>query len=86
MVNNNDSEQKAQTRRLEDDAQELQESTRHFIGSLFRAGVSVALVPVNMLPQEPREHFQTAGREFTRGLATLVHAFADSLEKMTQET
>jgi hypothetical protein len=40
---------------------------------------------VNMLPEEPREHFVSAGREFTRGLATLAHELADNFDKIVDE-
>jgi len=43
------------------------------------------MAPVNMLPGEPREHFVNAGREFTRGLATLAHALADDFDKRVDE-
>jgi hypothetical protein len=64
---------------------ELLEASQQFFRSLFRAGVHLALAPVNMLPPEPREHFKAAGREFTRGLATLVHELADDFEKIVEE-
>ena len=38
-----------------------------------------------MLTPEPREHFKTAGREFSRGLATLAHELADNFEKAVEE-
>src|SRR5215469_1758122 len=64
---------------------ELAEATQQFVRSLFRAGVELALLPVNMLPPEPRQHFKAAGREFTRGLATLAHELADDCEKVVEE-
>ncbi len=64
---------------------ELAQATEQFVRSLFRAGVELALLPVNMLPPEPRQHFKAAGREFTRGLATLVHELADDFEKVVEE-
>ncbi len=64
---------------------ELAEATQQFVRSLFRAGVELALLPVNMLPPEPRQHFKAAGREFTRGLATLAHELADDFERVVDE-
>ena len=64
---------------------ELMQATQQFFRSLFRAGVQVALVPVNMLPPEPREHFKVAGREFSRGMATLVQEIANDVEKIVEE-
>lgn len=65
--------------------EELQQATQRFIRSMFRAGVSLALLPINRLPPRPRQHFHTAGREFTRGLAKLVHEFGDGLEEMAKD-
>src|SRR5256885_2824783 len=64
----------------------LQQATRRLITSVIRTGVSVALFPVNGLPRKPQQHFYAAGREFTRGLAALVHGFVDGLEEMAKET
>ena len=64
--------------------EELAQATQQFVRSLFRAGVELALLPVNMLPPEPRQHFKAAGREFTRGLATLAHELADDFEKIVE--
>ena len=64
---------------------ELQQATWRFITSVFRTGVSVALFPVNRLPRKPQQHFQTAGREFTLGVATLVHKLAEGLEEMAKD-
>lgn len=69
---------------LATDGEELLKATEQFIRTLFRAGVNLAFMPINMLPQEPREHFKTAGREFTRGLSTLVREIADEVEKVTE--
>jgi len=41
-------------------------------------------MPLLLPPLE--EHFQAAGREFTRGWASLVHGLADSLEEMAKDT
>ncbi len=48
------------------------------------AALSVALLPVNMLPREPQRHFQAAGCELTHGWATLVRTLADHLEEMAK--
>ena len=83
MINSQDKERHA--RRLHAEREELRQATGHFIRSLFRAGVSLALLPINRLPPRPRQHFHTAGREFTRGLARLVHEFGDGLEEMAKD-
>ena len=84
MINGND-KQEEHRRSMDDERKELQQATRHFIRSMFRTGVSVALLPVNRLPRKPQQHFQAAGREFTRGLATLIHELADGLEEMAED-
>jgi predicted unusual protein kinase regulating ubiquinone biosynthesis (AarF/ABC1/UbiB family) len=71
-------------RRMHAERKEL--ATRSFISGVFRTGVSVALFPVSRLPRKPQQHFHAAGYEFTRGLASLAHGFADGLEEMTKET
>lgn len=67
------------------DRDELMQASQQFLRTLFRAGVHLAMSPVNMLPPEPREHFLSAGREFTRGLATLAHEIADDFDKFVDE-
>ena len=73
-------------RRMHAERKELQQATRRFITSVIRTGISVALLPLNSLPRKPQQHFYAAGREFTHGLASLAHGFADGLEEMTKET
>ena len=68
------------------ECKELQQATRRFITSVFRTGVSLALLPVNALPRKPQQHFYAAGREFTRGLASLVHGLVVGIEEMAKET
>ena len=65
---------------------ELRQSSQQFFRSLFRTGVQVAMTPVTMLPDESRQHFLSAGREFTRGLATLAHELSNVFDKMAEET
>ena len=67
------------------DRDELKEASQQFFRTLFRAGVHLAMTPVYMLPDEPREHFVSAGREFTRGLATLARELAVDFDKMVDE-
>ena len=84
MINGKD-KQEGHRRSMDAERKELQQATRHFIRGMFRTGVSVALLPVNRLPRKPQQHFQAAGREFTRGLATLIHEIADGLEGMAKD-
>jgi hypothetical protein len=85
MINDKD-KQEGQRRNMDAEREELQQTTRRFIRSVFRTGVSLAFLPVNRLPRKPQQHFHNAGREFTHGLATLVHELANGLEEMAKET
>ncbi len=85
MINDSGS-QEGQRRSMDAERKELQQATRRFIRSVFRTGVSLALLPVKRLPQKPQQHFYTAGREFTHGLATLVHELANGLEEVVKDT
>jgi len=67
------------------DRDELKEASQQFFRTLFQAGVHLARTSVNMLPEEPREHIVSAGREFTRGLATFAHELADNFDKIVDE-
>jgi hypothetical protein len=84
MINGLDKEK--HTRSMHAEREELRHATGRFIRSISRAGVSLALLPINRLPPGPRQHFHAAGREFTRGLAKLVHEFGDGLEEMAKDT
>jgi hypothetical protein len=64
---------------------ELSEDTQRFFRTLVRMGVRLALAPVYLLPEEPRVHFVSAGREFTRGLTTLAHELADDVDKIVEQ-
>ena len=64
------------------DRDEVRHASEQFFRSLFRAGVHVAMAPVYILPEESREHFFTAGREFTRGLSSLAQEIADDFDKL----
>ena len=64
------------------DRDEVRHASEQFFRSLFRAGVHAALAPVYVLPEESREHFFSAGREFTRGLSSLAQEIADDFDKL----
>jgi len=84
MINDKD-KQEGQRRSMDAEREELQQATRRFIRSAFRTGVSLALLPVKRLPRKPQQHFYTAGREFTHGLAALVHELANDLEELAKD-
>ena len=64
---------------------ELREDSQHLFRTLFRMGVRLTLAPIYLLPEEPRGHFVSAGREFTRGFTSLAHELADTVDKMVEE-
>ena len=84
MTNSKD-KQEAPQRRMDAEREELEQAAERFMRSMLRTGVSLALLPVNKLPPKPRQHFQSAGREFTRGVASLVRELADGLEGMAKD-
>jgi hypothetical protein len=43
------------------------------------------MIPLNMLPDEPRGHLKTAAREFTRAVASLARTAADGLDRLAAE-
>lgn len=64
------------------DRDEVRHASEQLFRSLFRAGVHVAMAPVYVLPEESREHFFSAGREFTRGLSSLAQEIADGFDEL----
>jgi hypothetical protein len=67
------------------DFEELREASQHFFNTLVRVGMHLARTPVSQLPEESREHFTNASSEFTRGLSTLAHELASTVEKVAEE-
>ena len=67
------------------DFEELKEVSQHFFNTLVRVGMHLATTPVSQLPEEPREHFAKAVSEFTRGLSTLAHELANTVEKVSDD-
>lgn len=64
---------------------ELKKPSQRFLRTLLGGGVQLATKPVFLLPEEPREHFVNAGREFTYGLALLAHELADAFDRTVDE-
>lgn len=80
-------EERTQTSDIPDyrsDREDVRNASEQLFRSLFRAGVHVALAPVYVLPEESREHFFAAGREFTRGLSSLAQEIADDFDKLVK--
>ena len=67
------------------DFEELKEATQHFFNTLVRVGMNLATTPVSQLPEESREHFANAAKEFTRGFSTLAHELANTVEKVSDD-
>ena len=64
---------------------ELREDAQQFFRTFFRVGVRLALAPVYLLPEEPRDHFVSAGREFTHGFTSLAHELVDNVDQFVDE-
>jgi hypothetical protein len=80
-------EERAQTSDAPDyrsDREDVRHASEQLFRSLFRAGVHVAMAPVYALPEESREHFFAAGREFTRGLSSLAQEIADDFDNLVR--
>ena len=67
------------------DFEELKKASQHFFNTLVRVGMHLATTPVSQLPEETREHFANAAREFTRGFSTLAHELANTVEKVSDD-
>ncbi len=64
---------------------ELKEDSQQFFRTLFRMGVRLALAPVYLLPEKPKDQFLNAGHEFTRGFTSLAHELVDSVDTFVDE-
>ena len=64
------------------DRDEVRNASEQFFRTLFRAGVHAVMAPVYVLPEESREHFFAAGREFTRGLSSLAQEIAEDFDQL----
>jgi len=69
-------------RNVEPSTEDLRDSTQQFLGSVVRAGTSLVLMPINLLPHETRTHLQEAGREATLGVASLTRELSRTLENV----
>jgi hypothetical protein len=78
---NDEHKQEEQASEADVEGEEYRQAMQHFTRSLFRAGMGLAFIPVSMLPQEPRQHFKIASREFSHGLAKLAQKFAEGLDE-----
>jgi hypothetical protein len=67
------------------DFEELRQASQHFFNTFVRALIHLARMPVSQMSEESREHFTNAVGEFTRGLSTLAHELANSVEKVAEE-
>jgi hypothetical protein len=75
-----------QRRRVQPEQEELSEATRDFFRSLVHTGKNITISPITRLPQDSRQHFLAAGREFTRGWAALIRGFADGIDGLANGT
>jgi hypothetical protein len=59
----------------------LQRSTQRFIGSAIRAGISIVNIPINILPEGPRDVVVATERRVVSVTASLVRSVATGLEE-----
>jgi hypothetical protein len=52
--------------------------------SAARAGVSLALLPVALLPAPAQQHMRRAGSELTLGVAALLRATSEALDDVAE--
>ena len=81
-----DNTQANQRRQVKQAQEELSEATRILFRSMVNTGRNVTLYPVTRLPRDSRQHFLAAGREFTRGWASLIRGFADGIDGLAKES
>jgi hypothetical protein len=53
--------------------------------SAMRAGMSLALLPVALLPAPTQKHVRRAGSELTLGVAALLRATSEALDDVADE-
>jgi hypothetical protein len=53
--------------------------------SAVRAGMSLALLPVALLPAPTQKHVRRAGSELTLGVATLLRATSEALDDVAED-
>ncbi len=63
------------------DEESLGEALGDVRQSLMRVAGSVVRLPISVLPEESRNHFDKAGQEFSRGISSLLRSVADGMER-----
>ena len=62
-------------------ARRLERSSQRFIGSALRAGLGIINIPVNFLPDGPRDMVVATERRVVSVTASLVRSLASGLEE-----
>ena len=58
----------------------LGDAVARLVDSLLRVGLSLASLPLTLLPTESRRHFEDGGRNIGKGVASILRAVADQIE------
>lgn len=58
----------------------LGDAVSRLVDSLLRVGVSLAGLPLTLLPAQSRRHFEDGGRDIGKGVASILRAVADQIE------
>lgn len=61
-----------------------EQAVRRAIEEVLRFGVSVASIPIALLPAEPRAHMEVASREFAQGLVALTREVTNRVANLSQ--
>jgi hypothetical protein len=64
--------------------QSVQDAASRLLASLSRTGMSLAELPLTLLPEDAQRHMRKAGDEFTLGVAALLRRLADRAEDMAR--
>ncbi len=78
-------ETEVKVKNVHSEHEDVRHETRRLVQSLMRTGVSLLELPISILPRESQTHIRAAGREFTRGVASLTREVANALEKAAEE-
>ena len=64
----------------------VEQSAARLVRSLLRAGMNLTMLPIAILPEEPRRHIVAARRETILGIGALLRFAAESLEEAGRES
>ena len=69
----------------EEPARARSSSLTRLARATLQAGVSLALMPIALLPDVSQKHMRRAGSEFALGLAELLRATSETIDKAIEK-